>query len=121
MRYRTAESTGWRREAIGSVVRSQVTDLWPELRFTLYHLVHSVSGSAGVSSHHALASRLVPVPTIYPRGYQVPARCAFHRPGIDHRQCLGVGHIDSPSPGQPLSPPRRSGAGGPSAEGQSRG
>jgi hypothetical protein len=121
MPHRTTESPRWRRERIGFVIRSQVTNLWRDLRFTLHHLTQSVAGSAGMSSRRALTRRLVPVPTIDRRGHQVPARYAPHRAGIDRWQCSGVGHIDSPSPGQPFSPPRRSGAGGPSTQGHSCG
>jgi len=105
MPHRTTESLRWRREGIGFVIRSQVTNLWRDLRFTLHHLTQSVAGSVGMSSRRALTRRLVPVPTIDRRGHQVPARYAPHRAGIDRWQCSGVGHIDSPSPGQPLSPP----------------
>lgn len=121
MPHRIAESIRWRREGIESPVRWWLTNLWPESSFTLRHLIQSVSGSAGMSAGCALARCLVPVARIDRRGCQVPARYAFHSAGIDHRQCFGVGHIHSPSSGQPLSPPRLSGAGRPSTEGHSRG
>ena len=121
MPHRTTESPRWRRARIGFVIRSQVTNLWRDLRFTLHQLTQSAAGSAGMSSRRALTRRLVPVPAIDRRGHQVPARYASHRAGIDRWQCSGVGHIDLPSQGQPLSPPRRSSAGGPSTEGHSCG
>jgi len=119
MPHRTTESPRWSREGIGFVIRSQVTNLWHDLRFTFNHLTQSVAGSAGLSSRGALERRLVPVPAIDRRGHQVPARYASYGAVIDRWQCSGVGHFDSPFPGQPLSPPRRSGAGGPSTKGHS--
>jgi hypothetical protein len=121
MPHRTTETPPWRPEGIGFIIRLQVTNLWRDLRLTLHHLTQAVAESARMSSRRALTRRLVPVPTIDRRGHQVPARYASHCAGIDHWQCSGVGHIDSPSPGKTLSPPRRSGAGGPSTEGHSCG
>ena len=111
--HRTTGSAGERRRRtrIGSVIRSQVTKLWRDLGFTLCHLTRSVASSADMSWARASTRRLVPVPTPG-RSHQVPGRCAAHRAGPNPRQCSAVGHIDVPFPRQPLSPPRRSGAGG---------
>ena len=117
MPHQTVEGPRWRRASIGSVIRSQAINLWRDLRFTLHHLTQSVAGAAGMSPHRARTRRLVPVPTIDARGHQAPARYASHCTGIDHWQCSGVGHIESPSPDQPFSLPRRSGARGPSTGG----
>jgi hypothetical protein len=110
MPHQTVEGFRWRWASIGSVIRSQAINLWRDLRFTLHHLTQSVAGAAGMSPHRARTRRLVPVPTIDTRGHQAPARYASHCTGIDHWQCSGVGHIESPSPDQPFSLPRRSGA-----------
>ena len=114
MPQRTVEGPRWCRARIGSVIRSQAINLWRDLRFTIHHLTQSVAGTAAMSWRRAGTRRLVPVPTIDARGHQVPARYASRRTSIDRWQCSGVGHIDSPSPGQPFSLPRRSGARGPS-------